>query len=65
MEKHRYIIVTRTFVSAMDDIEARHFALEVQKAAKSVLHLLPGDNTQLDVKLQRQIEGKAPEGIPL
>jgi hypothetical protein len=65
MDKPRYIIVTRTFVSANDDVEARRLALEVQKAAKAVMHLMPSGNTQLDVKLQKLVTGKPPEGIQL
>jgi len=65
MEKSRYIIVTRTFISATDDAEARRFAHEIQKSVKAAQHLMPSDNTQLDVKLQRQVQGKAPEGIQL
>ena len=65
MEKSRYIIVTRTFISATDDAEARQFAHVIEKAMKTVHHNYIGNNTQLDVKLQRQVQGKAPEGIQL
>jgi len=65
MEKSRYIIVTRTFISATDDAEARQFAHEIKKAVYAAHCNNIGNNTQLDVKLQRQVQGKAPEGIQL
>jgi hypothetical protein len=65
MDKPRYIIVTRTFFPAADDAEARQFARVIEKAMRAAHHNNICMNTQLDVKLQRQVQGKAPEGIQL
>ena len=65
MEKPHYIIVTRTFFPASDDAEARRFAHEIKKAVHSAHHNNISTNTQLDVKLQRQVQGKAPEGVEM
>ena len=65
MEKQNYVIVTKTFICAGDDIEARKHAREIGTAVTAMMPMMPSHNLQWEVKLQRLVPGKEPEGVKL